>query len=248
MTSDQLLIATRGALSFGDSNGALHRLQAPGTLFVPAGASLVLKGGTGPRAPLLVQIELSAPGQQARALVPPIAVGDKLAAAGPSPSGPAVVHLCAVAGGKASAASELEMLLRSVRATSALAPRPSTSYFGAGLRRFPWRFLALISRLIVCTGAREISVHVIVSPETEVLVRAMLNQTRWAWREAETALVTEKTIQWLVRSHLPGFNIREHHSGPWGSAKSFLHHLLPAVDRCIFMDTDMLVFGEIGAE
>ena len=74
------------------------------------------------------------------------------------------VQLCLVAAGKTGAVAELDLLLRSVRATS----------------------------------VANISVHVIVSPETKVPVAKLLKNTRWAWQETSIVEVTDEALQHVV--------------------------------------------------
>ena len=41
--------------------------------------------------------------------------------------------------------------------------------------------------------------------------------------------------------------MNKHHSGPWGTAKTYMHRFFANVQRCIYIDTDMLVMSDVNA-
>lgn len=59
-----------------------------------------------------------------------------------------------------------------------------------------------------------------------------------------TVIAADK-VQAMVAQAMPGYNASSHHTGAWGAAKTFLHRLLPSVDRCILIDTDMLLLADV---
>jgi len=122
-----------------------------------------------------------------------------------------VVHLCAMAAGKVSAVDELDLMLRSARATSRAA----------------------------------IALHVVVSSHTHAAVRALLHRSRAAWQSSDVTVIAADKVQAMVAQAMPGYNASSHHTGAWGAAKTFLHRLLPSVDRCILIDTDMLLLADV---
>jgi len=122
-----------------------------------------------------------------------------------------VVHVCAVAAGKESAVAELDLMLRSVRATSMAA----------------------------------IALHVIASSHTKTAVHSLLHRSMSAWQSRDVQVIASAQVQHLTSQIMPGYNDSSHHTGAWGAAKTFLHRLLPSVERCILIDTDMLLLGDV---
>ena len=126
---------------------------------------------------------------------------------------PEAVHLCPVAMGKPGAVSELELMLRSARATS----------------RAP------------------IALHVLASNHTAAAVKRLFQVTHAAWLFAESRQADHHELALIAAELLPGFELNAHHSGPWGFAKTWLHRFWPELDRCVMIDTDMLLLRDVSA-
>ena len=60
-----------------------------------------------------------------------------------------------------------------------------------------------------------------------------------AWQRSHVRLVDDDEIRSHFTRVVPGFDARKHHSGLWGSAKTFLHHFLPNVTRCVYVEQDI---------
>jgi len=215
--ADQLLLLADGQL---ETLNGVH-LTAPATWFLPKGTEARVRDRS-PGVPRLLRINLSPEPitsvqnvQLAPQYAVPMQVKTNAAVRSRSLSHLHVeptVDICAVAMGRPSSVFELEMLLRSIRATS----------------------------------ARKVRVHVLVSQSTMEVASQLREKTAMAWEEFELVQAEADRIEAMAKAAFPNVDIWAHHSGPWGMAKTFMHTLLDKVDRCIFIDSDMLLMSDVG--